>query len=117
MLELKRKRKPAPVLEDVKKALLGLGEDLELKETCGATFGSEGARNEILRVLRRAAHDPGFIAQLTYRGSEALESYSLTAQEKAALLSGDIRWLEAHVGKLDEQLKTWLWCRLGQEIW
>ena len=73
--------------------------------------------DEILKVLQRAAQDNHFIAQLTHRGDEALEGYDLTWQEKAALLSGDIGWIEAHVGKLDARLRTWLECRLQQEIW
>jgi hypothetical protein len=73
---------------------------------------------EVSRVLERAAEDPGFIAQLTYRGDEALRSYDLTWQEKAALLSGDIGWIEARLGrKLNARLRTWLDCRLQQEIW
>ena len=74
-------------------------------------------REEILRVLERAAADNSFIAQLTYQGDEALQGYDLTWQEKAALLSGDIRWVEARLGKLDARLRTWLDCRLQQEMW
>jgi len=74
-------------------------------------------REEILRVLAQAAEDSSFIAQLTYQGSEVLQGYDLTWQEKAALLSGDIDWLEAHVGKLDARLRTWPECRLQQEKW
>jgi hypothetical protein len=74
-------------------------------------------RGAVLEVLERAAADDGFIAQLTYHGSEALEGYALTAEEQAALLSGDIRWIEAHVGKLTSRQKTWLYRRLEQEIW
>ena len=82
-----------------------------------STYAEDLNRKEVLRVLDRAASDDGFIAQLTYRGSEALQGYHLTSEAKAALLSGDIRWIEAHVGKLDERQQTWLWCRLQQEIW
>lgn len=74
-------------------------------------------KEEILRVLKRAADDDRFIAQLTHRGSETLEDYDLSAEAKAALLSGDIGWVEKHVGELDAHLSTWLWCRLEQEIW
>ena len=84
------------------------------------TFPSDGkgvSGNEILRVLERAAGDNSFIAQLTYRGSEALQGYDLTWQERAALLSGDIHWIEARLGKLDARLRTWLDCRLQQEKW
>ncbi len=74
-------------------------------------------QKEILRVLDRAACDNDFIAQLTYWGSEALQDYCLGSEAKAALLSGDIRWIETRVGKLDARLSTWLQCRLEQEIW
>ena len=74
-------------------------------------------RDEILRVLGRAADDDRFIARLTHHGSDALQGYDLTMEAKAALLGGDIRWIEARVGKLDARLRTWLDCRLQQEIW
>jgi hypothetical protein len=70
-----------------------------------------------LDVLERAASDPSFIAQLTHNSLEALVPYDLTWREKAALLSGDVRWIEAHVGKLSARLRTWLECRLEQEVW
>jgi len=79
--------------------------------------GDDVNKPEILRVLERAAGDPSFIAHLTYRGSEALKDYDLTWREKAALVSGDIGWIEARLGKLDARLRTWLECRLQQEIW
>jgi hypothetical protein len=72
---------------------------------------------EILRVLERAAEDDAFIAQLTYHGSDALQGYSLSSEAKAALLSGDVGWIEAYVGELDRRLRTWPDCRLQQEIW
>jgi hypothetical protein len=72
---------------------------------------------EVLRVLERAAEDDRFIAQLTHRGSDALQGYNLTLEAKAALLSGDVGWIEARVGKLDARLRTWLDCRLQQEVW
>ena len=80
-------------------------------------YGGEVNAAEILRVLDRAANDDHFIAQLTHHGSEALQGYGLSNAEKAALLSGDIGWIEARVGKLDARLRTWLDCRLQQEIW
>ncbi len=75
------------------------------------------SRATLMQVLERAADDPNFIARLTYEGSAALREYDLTWEEKAALLRGDIKWIEARVGQLDDRLRTWLWCRLQQEIW
>jgi hypothetical protein len=77
----------------------------------------EPEKAEILNVLARAAEDPAFIAQLTYSPATALQGYTLTQPARAALVSGDIRWIEARTGKLDARMRTWLDCRLQQEIW
>jgi len=75
-------------------------------------------REELLAVLKRAANEPEFLARLAQNPHRALrEYYTLTAEERAALASGDIRKIEAWVGKLDKELATWLWCRLSQEKW
>jgi formate dehydrogenase alpha subunit len=75
------------------------------------------AVNVVLAVLDRAAQDNAFLARLAENPAEALKEYKLTAEEKAALMSGDIRKIEAWLGKLDERLKTWLVLRLSQEKW
>ena len=46
---------------------------------------------------------------------EAVKDYGLSQEERAALASGDIRWIEKNTGKLDERLMTWLNFRLQQE--
>ena len=75
-------------------------------------------RDDLLTVLKRAATESEFLARLAENPQEALkEYYSLTAEERAALASGDIRKIESWVGKLDKELATWLWCRLSQEKW
>jgi len=75
-------------------------------------------REAILAVLARAADDSQFLAQLADNPTEALSGYySLTQEEVAALVSGDIKKIEGWVGKLDKRHATWLWCRLSQEKW
>lgn len=74
-------------------------------------------KTEILAVLARAARDPSYIALLTYDPSRALEGYRLTSPARAAIASGDLRWIEGKVGHLDARLRTWIDCRLSQEIW
>lgn len=75
-------------------------------------------RERVLEVLERAAEESDFLARMADNPDEALaEYYTLTSEEKAALASGDINKIEAWVGKLDERLATWLWCRLSQEKW
>ena len=75
-------------------------------------------RERILAVLARAADDSQFLARLADEPSEALsEYYTLTQEEIAALVSGDIKKIESWLGKLDKRHATWLWCRLSQEKW
>ena len=72
----------------------------------------------ILAVLARAADDSDFLARLAENPQEALdEYYTLTQEEVAALVSGDIKKIESWLGKLDKRHATWLWCRLSQEKW
>ena len=72
---------------------------------------------EMIKVLERAASDSEFIAQLLYEGPDALEEYDLTGPEKLALLTGDIEWIEKHIGPLKQNQKLWLEQRLSAEIW
>ena len=75
-------------------------------------------REVILAVLARAADDSQFLAQLADNPTEALRGYyTLTHEEVAALVSGDIKKIESWIGKLDKRHATWLWCRLSQEKW
>ena len=72
----------------------------------------------VLAVLARTADDSQFLARLADNPSEALsEYYTLTQEEVAALISGDIKKIEGWLGKLDKRHATWLWCRLSQEKW
>ncbi len=72
---------------------------------------------EIIKVLDRAAYDSEFVASLYYYEADALDEYNLTGPEKLAILTGDISWIEKHVGKLTEKQKRWLNQRLNAEIW
>ncbi len=89
------------------------------KESAPAPAMIEGMHHPgaIIDVLDRASRDPDFITRLTEKGSAALEEYDLSWDEKAALASGDIRWIEGRVGKLSEDRKAWFNCRLQQERW
>ncbi len=74
-------------------------------------------KEEMIKVLERAASDTEFIANLLYHGADALEGYSLTGPEKLAVLTGDIQWIEKHMGPLTPNQKRWLEQRLSAEIW
>jgi len=71
----------------------------------------------LLEVLAKARDDSNFLARLAENPAEALKGYDLTSEEKAALASGDIRWIESKLGTLDEPLRTWLNAKLAQEKW
>ena len=58
-----------------------------------------------------------FLVRLAENPADALKDYDLTSEEKAALSSGDIRWIESKIGVLDKPLRTWLTGRLAQEKW
>jgi DNA-binding NtrC family response regulator len=74
-------------------------------------------RDEMLKVLERAATDGEFVSRLNYQGVEALEEYGLTGPEKLALLTGDLDWIEAHLGPLTHLQKRWFEHHLSAEIW
>ncbi len=74
-------------------------------------------KQEVIRVLERAAVDSAFVSSLFYEGAGALEDYELTGPEKLAILTGDIQWLETQLGPLSAVQKRWLESRLGAEIW
>jgi DNA-binding NtrC family response regulator len=73
-------------------------------------------KEEILRVLERAAVDTEFVYKLLHRWADALEEYDLTGPEKLALLTGDIEWIEEKVGPLTEKQKRWLQRPLSAEV-
>ena len=74
-------------------------------------------KEEMTTILERAASDSEFTAKLLYEGADALEEYDLTGPEKLALLTGDIEWIEKHMGPLKPNQKLWLEQRLSAEIW
>ena len=78
---------------------------------------SDVETSALISVLARARDDTKFLAKLAENPNQALKGYNLTPDAKAALESGDVRWLESRVGTLDEPLRTWLTSRLSQEKW
>ncbi len=71
----------------------------------------------LLAVLAKARDDSSFLARLSKDPTQALKDYDLTSEERAALSSGDVRWIESKLGTLDEPLRAWLTARLAQEKW
>mgnify|MGYP005658765437 CR=1 FL=1 len=95
-----------------------LEKDLPAKPVSAAVEKQALSTKEtILDILARAADDHKFLARLAENPDKVLQEYDLTLEERAALVSGDLRRIESWVGKLDKRLSTWIWCRLQQEKW
>ena len=74
-------------------------------------------KKTVIEVLERASSDSEFVARLYYEGADALDEYELTGPEKLALLTGDVSWIEEHIGPLSNIQMRWLRQRLSAEIW
>ncbi len=103
---------PVPLIEPVRVQI----EELIRAKLEEPALLDRGGR-ALLAVLAKARDDGHFLARLAEDPAEALKDYDLTSEEKAALSSGDIRWIESKLGVLDEPLRTWLTARLAQEKW
>ena len=76
------------------------------------------SKEAVLAVLHRAAEDISFYSRLSEEGSKALLDYDLIWQEQAALVCGDLRWLESYIGKLDAKIvEKVVIPRLSRERW
>lgn len=71
----------------------------------------------VLEILDRTADDPDFFDRLYMDGSEALKEYDISPEAKAAIISGDVKWIEENVGNLTEKQMIWLVQRLETELW
>jgi len=74
-------------------------------------------KEEMIKILERAASDSKFIYDLLYYGADALGEYDLTGPEKLAIWTGDIEWIEKHIGQLTLLQRRWLELRKKSEIW
>ncbi len=71
----------------------------------------------VKRVLRDIHAQPALSSALLQNGSQALSGYALGAMEKAAIVAGDLVWIEKEAGPLSERERAWLLRRLEAEIW
>jgi DNA-binding NtrC family response regulator len=74
-------------------------------------------KREVLRVLERTGRDEAFWKAIMERGSEALEGYRLTLEAKSAIASGDLQWIDKHIGPLPEKPLRFIRKRLEREAW
>ena len=71
----------------------------------------------VREVLVKASRDQSFGASLLYHGSRILSGLALSSEAKAAIVSGDIVWIEKECGELSADERDWLMRRLQAEIW
>jgi len=77
-------------------------------------MGSKGLREVLARaVLAKAGRDDTFFTRLARHPDEILKDYDLNPEERIALSTGDIKWLESRVSVLDDPLGTWVTLRLA----
>jgi ActR/RegA family two-component response regulator len=74
-------------------------------------------KREVLAVLSRTAEDTDFWADLMENGSQALADYRLSSDAKAAIASGDLKWINANVGELTQKQLMFIYKRLEREAW
>jgi DNA-binding NtrC family response regulator len=74
-------------------------------------------RREVSRVLDRTTQDRAFWRELMEMGSEALKGYHLSNEAKAAIVSGDLGWINRNVGELTQKQLMFIYKRLEREAW
>jgi DNA-binding NtrC family response regulator len=74
-------------------------------------------KREVIRVLNRTADDTDFFTELMEKGSEVLDDYRISPEAKAAIISGDLKWINEHVGELTQKQLMFIYKRLEREAW
>lgn len=74
-------------------------------------------KREVLQVLDRTTVDRNFWTELMKDGSLALEKYRLSWEAKAAIASGDLKWINENVGELTQKQLMFIYKRLEREAW
>jgi hypothetical protein len=74
-------------------------------------------KREVVQVLNRTSDDADFWRDLMEHGSIALDEYQLSNEAKAAVASGDLKWINANVGELTQKQLMFIYKRLEREAW
>ena len=115
---------PKPFTEDqIKKAIdEALQEHVEKPTAAGIQKAETEEekliqKREVLGVLSRTAEDADFWGDLMENGSLALANYPLSSEAKAAITSGDLKWINENVGELTQKQLMFIYKRLEREAW
>ena len=115
---------PKPFTEEQIKAAIGdaLKERVEEKVEAAVpdTRAAEGRliqKREVIQALNRTAEDRDFWRDLMENGPLALEGYRLSSEAKAAVATGDLKWINENVGELTQKQLMFIYKRLEREAW
>jgi ActR/RegA family two-component response regulator len=115
---------PKPFTEDqiknsITEALRTQGEKTRKTETKKAETEEERLiqKREVSQILNRTAEDSDFWKDLMENGSIALEGYRLSGEAKAAIVSGDLKWINENIGELTQKQLMFIYKRLEREAW
>jgi DNA-binding NtrC family response regulator len=96
----------------------------EITEAAGRALGTAQKQRQVTveadlvkEVLRLAPRHNTFAWNLLTKGSRVLSGYALSSEAKAAIVSGDIAWVERECGELTDEERRWLQQRLEAETW
>jgi YesN/AraC family two-component response regulator len=103
-------------LSAVNSALRDRGRE-ETKARLNTVEGRLIQRREVMRVLNRTAEDKNFWVDLLNKGSQALKNYRISSEAKAAIISGDLKWLNENIGEFTQKQLAFIYKRLEQEVW
>jgi len=112
---------PKPFNEDQIKAAVSKALDTRKERPTVTAAKSEEEKliqkREVTEVLNRTADDSKFWLSLMENGSEALKTYTLSSEAKAAILSGDLGWINNNIGELTQKQLMFIYKRLESEAW
>jgi ActR/RegA family two-component response regulator len=114
-----------PFTEDQIKAAISQALKSNEKEDLSDTTVTEPAteeeriiqKREVIQVLNRTWEDGDFWTDLMENGSQALTDYRLSSQARAAITSGDLKWINENVGELTQKQLMFIYKRLEREAW
>lgn len=93
----------------------------KVREETDARLATETGRliqkREVMKILNRTSEDRKFWVDLLENGSEALTGYQLSRDARAAIVSGDLMWLNDNVGELNQKQLAFIYKRLEREAW
>jgi len=115
---------PKPFTEEQIKAAIGdalKGREQEAAPAVAPEAGTVEERliqkREVIQALNRTAEDKEFWRDLMENGPVALEGYRLSGEAKAAIASGDLKWINENVGELTQKQLMFIYKRLEREAW